>query len=125
MLAFLLEKSECENRVPGTNEIPQRGELESPRVIGGPWARSFDTSSEITKKKKKLKPQKLKLSQSWSLQSTHTQVQLEVRRKESELQERTRFRDSRMLGTCDRRSGSGSHYSGAPDSPRHRTEQGL
>ena len=62
MLAFLLEKSECENRVPGTNEIPQRGELESPRVIGGPWARSFDTSSEITKKKKTKTPKTQTLS---------------------------------------------------------------
>ena len=33
-----------------TPEIPQSGgELESPGVLGSPWTRSFDTSSEITK----------------------------------------------------------------------------
>ena len=35
---------------PSALKIPQRGGLESPRVLGGPWTRSFDTSSEITKK---------------------------------------------------------------------------
>ena len=33
---------------PGTFEIPQWGGLESPRVLGGLWTRSFDTPSEIT-----------------------------------------------------------------------------
>ena len=32
---------------------PQWGGLESPRVLGGLWARSFDTPSEITKKSRK------------------------------------------------------------------------